>query len=153
MNKGVTNLASYQSHCRAANDRYLNALSVAHDPTPAYRQVSQLTESKVHQGRRYAGFNPARNEDVQLFHAVLSGGHELRGFHNADIRNQLYRETQHPEERRRRANSVTRRLKRLHIRGLIARIPRTRRWRITTRGQSLLGAIVRLHYHGLTQAP
>ncbi len=79
MSKGVTNLASYQSHCRAANDRYLNALSVVHDPTPAYRQMSQLTELKVHQGRRYAGFNPARSQDVQLFQAVLSGGHELRG--------------------------------------------------------------------------
>lgn len=152
MNKGVTNLPSYQSRCRAANDRYLNALSVVNDPTPAYRQVSQLTESKVHQGRRYAGFNPARSEDVKLFQAVLSGSHELRGFHNADIRTQLYRETRDPHERRRRANAVSRLLKRLHVRGLIAKIPRTRRWRITVRGQSLLGTIVRLHYHGLPLA-
>jgi hypothetical protein len=73
MNKGVTNLASYQSVCRAANDRYLNALSVVNDPTPAYRRVSQLTESKTHHGRHYAGFNPARSRDVKLFQAVLQG--------------------------------------------------------------------------------
>ena len=103
------------SRCHAANDRYLNALSVVNDPTPAYRQVSQLTESKVHQGRRYAGFNPARSEDVKLFQAVLSGSHELRGFHNADIRTQLYQETRDPDERRRRANAVARLLKRLHV--------------------------------------
>lgn len=151
MNKGVTNLASYQSRCRAANERYLNALSVVNDPTPSYRRVSRLTESKIHQGRRYAGFNPARSEDVKFFQAVLSGDHELRGFHNRDVRNQLSGPTRDPDERRKRANAVTRQLKRLHVRGLIAKIPRTRRWRLTTSGQSLLGAVIRLHYHGLSQ--
>lgn len=152
MNKGVTNLPSYQRVCRAANDRYLNALSVVNDPTPAYQQVADLTESKLYQGRRYAGFNPARKEDVRLFKAVLSGAHELRGFHNSDIRESLHGVIRDRDERRRRANTVSRLLKRLHVRGLIARIPRTRRWRVTTRGQSLLGAMIRLHYHGLPLA-
>jgi hypothetical protein len=152
MNKGVTNLPSYQRVCRAANDRYLNALSVVNDPTPAYQQVADLTESKTHRGRRYAGFNPARKDDVRLFQAVLSGAHELRGFHNSDIRESLHGVIRDPAERRRRANAVSRLLKRLHVRGLIARIPRTRRWRVTTRGQSLLGAMIRLHYHGIPLA-
>ena len=60
MNKGVANLPSYRRVARAANDRYLNALSGVTDPTPAYRQVAHLSESKLQQGRRYAGFNPAR---------------------------------------------------------------------------------------------
>ena len=151
MNKGVTNLASYQSRCRAANDRYLNALSVVNDPTASYRSVSQLTESKLHQGQRYAGFNPARSEDVKFFQTVLSGDHELRGFHNSNVRNQIYRPTGDADARRRQANAVTRQLKRLHVRGLIAKIPRTRRWRLTKRGRSVLGSIVWLHYHGLAQ--
>jgi len=149
MNQGVTNLPSYQRVCRAANDRYLNALSVVNDPTPAYQQVADLTESKVSGGRRFAGFNPARRDDVRLFQAVLSGDHELRGFHNSDIRKSLLRDSRDPSERRRQANRVSRMLKRLHVRGLIRKIPRTRRWRITERGQTLLGSIVRLHYHGL----
>ncbi len=73
MNKGVTNLPSYQRVCRAANDRYLNALSVVNDPTPAYQQVADLTESKTHQGRRYAGFNPARKDDVRRFRPYSPG--------------------------------------------------------------------------------
>ena len=96
MNKGVTNLPSYQRVCRAANDRYLNALSVVNDPTPAYQQVADLTESKTSRGRRYAGFNPARKDDVRLFQAVLSGAHELRGFHNSDIRESLHDPTTLP---------------------------------------------------------
>ncbi|MCA8997072.1 MAG: hypothetical protein KDA80_08800, partial [Planctomycetaceae bacterium] len=73
-------------------------------------------------------------------------------FQNSDIRNQLYTPTRDRHLRRRRANAITRQIKCLHIRGLIAKIPRTRRWRLTKRGQSLLGAIVRLHDHGLAQS-
>ena len=131
---------------------HAKALSVVNDPTPAYRRVQELTESKIHQGRRYAGFNPARSRDVRLFQAVLSGSHELRGFHNPDMRNQLFRESRDPVERRRQATNVSRLLKRLPVKALIAKIPRTRRWRITAKGRSRLGTILQLHYHGLPLA-
>ena len=152
MNKGVSNLPSYQRVSRAANHRYLEALSVVADPAAGYQQVSHLTESKLHRGRRYAGFNPARREDVRLFAAVLSGEHLLRGFRNAEILAALWGDSRDRAERLRRANAITRRLKRLHVRGLIAKIPRTRRWRVTARGQQLLGTMVQLHYHGLPLA-
>lgn len=152
MNKGVANLPSYQRVSQAANDRYLNALSVVADPAPAYRQVAHLAESKRHRGRRYAGFNPARREDVKLFQAVLSGEHLLRGFRNAEIREALWGTTKDRRQRRSRANAVTRLLKRLHVRGLLAKIPRTRRWRVTAIGQQLLGTMIQLHYHGLPLA-
>jgi hypothetical protein len=137
---------------RRANESYLDALSVVGDPAPSYQQVSQLTESKVSRGRRYAGFNPARREDVRLFQAVLSGENLLRGFRNAEIRRAMWGESRDPRERQRQANAVTRRLNRLHVRGLVAKIPRTRRWRVTHSGQRLLGAMVQLHYHGLSIA-
>jgi hypothetical protein len=35
---------------------------------------------------------------------------------------------------------------------VVAKIPHTRRWRITATGQQLLGAILQLHYHGLATA-
>lgn len=152
MNKGVANLPSYQRVAAAANDRYLNALSGVADPTPAYRQVAHLTESKLHKGRRYAGFNPARRADLKLFQAVMAGEHQLRGFRNADIREALWAATHDAREHRRRANAVTRLLKRLHVRGLLAKIPRTRRWRVTAHGQELLGTMIQLHYHGLPMA-
>lgn len=152
MNKGVTNLASYQRVARAANERYLDALSVVADPTPAYEQVSHVAEPKVAGNRRYAGFNPARRDDVRLFQAVLSGDHLIRGFHNADLRAQLWPSPPDPAERRRQMHRASRLLKRLHVRGLLARIPRTRRWRVTLHGQTVLGKLIRLHYHGLAQA-
>jgi hypothetical protein len=152
MNKGVANLPSYQQLARASNQRYLEALSVVADPAPSYQQVSQLVDSKICGTRRYAGFNPARRDDVSLFQAVMSGEHLLRGFRNADIREKLWGKSKDRRERQRQANRITRQLKKLHVRRLLAKIPRTHRWRVTNRGQQLLGAILQLHYHGLSTA-
>ncbi len=152
MNKGVANFHHFERVARAANSRYLEALAVVDDPTPSYQQVARLAERKVVAQRSYAGFNPASSHDVRLFQAVLQGDHLLRGFHNRDIRRRLFPHAAPTEVCRRLAAKVSRLLKRLHVRRLIARIPHTRRWRITQLGQQLLGAIVQLHYHGLAKA-
>ena len=76
----------------------------------------------------------------------------MRGFRNAEIRRAPWREPRDPAQRLRQANKITRLLKRLHVRRLVAKIPHTRRWRVTLRGQQLPGTIVQLHYHGLSTA-
>jgi hypothetical protein len=43
-------------------------------------------------------------------------------------------------------------LKRLHVRGLIAKVPGTRRWQVTTHRQQVLGSCVRVGYHGSSTA-
>ena len=90
MTKSVASLVDYQEQALACNRRYLDALAVVDDPTPAYHELRQLTEPKVVDGRSYAGFNPARRDDVRLFQAVLDGDHIARGFRNADIREPLF---------------------------------------------------------------
>jgi hypothetical protein len=152
MNKGLANLYQYQASAQAANVRYLEALSVVNDPAPAYQQVAALVQPKVQKERSYAGFNPACREDIQLFRAVLRGEHELHGFRNADIRRLLLLDDKDPLQRRRARAAVGRRLKRLHVRGLIARIPHTRRWKVTALGHRTLGTCVQLYYHGLATA-
>ena len=152
MNKGVANFHHFERVARAANDRYLEALSVVDDPAPSYQQVARLAERKVVAQRSYAGFNPASPQDVRLFQAVLSGNHLVQGFYNKDLRRQLFVESHDPQVRRSQVSRASRLLKRLHVRRLIAKIPRTRRWRITAAGQHLLGAIIQLHYHGLSKA-
>jgi hypothetical protein len=152
MNKGVANFYQFERASRTANERYLEALAVIDDPAPSYRQVRRLAERKVVRQRSYAGFNPAFQDDVHLFQAVLHGDHLLRGFYNRDIRRLLGWDDRQPSRLRRFANRVGRLLKRLHVRGLIAKIQHTRRWRVTQLGQKLLGAVVQLHYHGLSKA-
>jgi hypothetical protein len=149
MNKGVINLYRYREVALAANQRYLDALSAVDNPAPAYSQMERLTEPVAVSGRSYAGFNPASKVDVKLFRAVLDGDHLVRGFRNVDIREALYGTTEDPEECRRLSTKVGRLLKRLHVRGLIRKVPRTRRWQVTQRGHDVLGAVVQLYYYGI----
>jgi len=152
MNKGVSNFDRYHHVAAAANQRYLAALAVVDDRTPGYQQAERLARPKVVQGRSQAGFNPARRQDIHLFQAVLRGEHLLHGFRNADIRRIVKGEVQDPVVRRRHSAAIGRLLRRLHVRGLLAKVPRSRRWRVTAAGQRLLGAIVRLYHDGLATA-
>ena len=111
-----------------------------------------MAEAKQVRGRSTAGFNPARAEEVRLFRAVLDGNHLVRGFRNADIRRALYGEAREAAVRRRQSTAVGRLLKRLHVRGLIAKVPRTRRWQVTDKGRRLLGAAVQLYHHSIPLA-
>jgi hypothetical protein len=152
MNKGVGNLYHYREVALAANVRYLDALSVVDNPAPASREVEELTAPVAVSGRSHAGFNPAREADVNLFRAVRDGNNVVRGFRNSDIREALYGSTEDVGERRRQSNAVGRMLKRLHVRGLIVKVPHSRRWHVSRKGHEVLGAVVQLYYHGIPAA-
>ena len=143
MTKDVGSLIHYQEQALACNRRYLDALAIVDDPAPAYQQLQQLTEPKRVAERSSAGFNPARREDVRLFAAVLDGDHIARGFRNKDIRAALFGTTAPTSSRQ--SAAVGRLLKRLHHRQWLAKIPRTRRWRVTEAGRRLLSLAIK-HY-------
>ena len=97
-------------------------------------------------GRSYRGFNPLVKLDIRLFLAVMRGEHAIMGFRNQDIRRELFSSTQDPKTLRRQSCRVSRLLKLLHVHQLIAKIPRSRRWRITSNGYAILSAVVTLHH-------
>jgi hypothetical protein len=142
MCKGVGNLHHYQSHALGCNHRYLDALAAVDDPTPSYDDLKKLTEPVCRNDRSYAGFNPARTQDLQLFTAVLAGDYIAQGFYNKDIRAILSTHYATVVQRRRQSAGVGRILKRLHVRGLIAKVPNTRRWRVTTNGRRVMSHLV-----------
>ena len=113
---------------------FVEALAAVDDPTPGYDDLKKLTEPQRHQGRSYAGFNPAREEEVRLFAAVLAGDHIAQGFRNRDIRAALHSESGHDPLRARHSAAVGRLLKRMQVRGLVVKVPRSRRWRGSVEG-------------------
>jgi hypothetical protein len=146
MAKGVANLYRYLEVSRAANRRYLEALTVVSDPAPAHKQIHALAQPVRRRDRSYRGFNPAHADDVHLFAAVMRGEHLLTGFANRDIRPHLVAPTRSRAESRRQAARVSRLLKRLHLHGLIAHIQRSRRWRVTHKGHALMTTVLVLHH-------
>jgi hypothetical protein len=141
--KGVAFLPRYATVSAAANHRYLDALAVVDDPAPAHRALERLVQPvRDHHGRSSRAFNPATAADLTLFTAVLRGEHTLQGFRNRGVRTQLFGPTAATD--RRRSAQVSRLVKRLHLRGLVAKIPRSRRWRITQLGHIVMSAAIRL---------
>ena len=83
----------------------------------------------------------------RIFKALLSGDNTINGFRNQDIRTRL---AGSPFLRTcgrcaiRQSAKISRLLKRCHIYGLIAKVPRSRRWRLTKIGLVLLSAAIAL---------
>ena len=48
--------------------------------------LDNLTQRRRQQGHSYAGFNPARQEEIRLFSAVLAGDQIAQSLRNHDIR-------------------------------------------------------------------
>jgi len=150
MAKGVSNLYRYAEVCSRANRAYLGALSVVDDPAQAYRLLEEVCEPVTKNGRRRRGLNPLRKDDVALFAAALHGEHFIHGFRNREIAAQLnIRYSNDPLERKRQSARVTRLIQLLHAHRLIAKIPRSRRYRLTLRGIALMSAAVYLYKHEL----
>jgi hypothetical protein len=142
MRKGVAWLFRYREVSLRANARYLDALAVVDDPTNAKRDLDRITTRKKDAaGRGCSAFNPLAHHDIELFQAVMDGEHCLKGFTNRDIRSQLP-STQHlrscGQDRKKTSSKVSRIFRRFHAHRLIAKIPRTRLWRVTLYGRRVM---------------
>jgi hypothetical protein len=61
---------------------------------------------------------------------------------NRDVRTRLFGTSAATDHRR--SGQVSRLIKRLHLRGLVAKIPRSRRWRVTQLGHAVMSAAIQL---------
>ena len=151
LRKGVAHLFRYREVSLPANARYLDALAVVDDPTQGKQALQRLpTAKKDATGRSCPGFNPLAQQDATLFKSLMAGEHCLHGFTNRDIRAQLTstRLMRSCADDPRKANAkVSRCLGRLHAHGLIAKIPRTRRWRVTNYGRNVMDTSLYLREH------
>jgi hypothetical protein len=147
MAKRVTNLPRYFEVGKAACQRYAQALADVEDPRQAYQQVHRLTRPCTRQGRQARGLNPLNPQDSALFEAVCRGEHLIQGFRNHDIVRRLYPDQAVPNPiRQQRSRKITRLMRMLWTHGLIAKIPRSRRWRVTPRGRCLMSSTLVLRH-------
>ena len=78
---------------------------------------------------------------------MMAGEHCIRGFSNADIPTHL-EDSPHlrdlANDPKRQSAKVSRILSRFNAHRLIAKIPRTRKWRVTDRGRRVMATALRL---------
>jgi hypothetical protein len=146
MRKGVANLSRYYQVGRVANEAYLDALGVAHDNRAGIAVLHRHTRPITNRGRRHPRLDPISPKELALFRACLAGEHAIAGFKNEDITRRLYAHDAHDDnESRRRCQQTSRRIAKLRGHGLVAKIPRRRRYRVTPYGQRFMTAVLTLH--------
>jgi len=89
--------------------------------------------------------SPTKERDVVVPEVLLAGEHALHGFTNRDVRQKLAR-TSYPlaPNEDMQPSQVTRLFRRLHAHGLIAKIPRSRRWRVSLAGRRTMSTAIKL---------
>jgi hypothetical protein len=145
MSKGVANLYRYAQVGQQANARYLEALAVVDDLGVGQRELDRRCAPVSYQGRRRRALQPLGRDDQALFEATLRGEHAVRGFRNGELAQQLFGpKPSDATERRRQCGRVSRRISLLRAHGLVAKIPRTRRYRVTQSGQRFMSTAIHL---------
>jgi len=142
LRKGVADLARRAKLCQRANERYLDSLACVEDATPLGKLTEKLCRPATWQGRRVRALNPFNTDDARLLAAVCRGEFTLQGFRNRELRALLYPPAATPEQTRRQSAAVSRRLRMLRAHGLIAKIPKTHRYQLTTEGRPALVALL-----------
>ena len=148
--KGVAWLWRYAEVSRSANGRYLEALTVVDNQHQARELLDRATRPAKLGKQRKRALQPLSPQDQALFLAVLRGEHRLQGFRQRDVAARLYpRPSKDAAERRRRSARVTRQLQLLRAHGLVAKVPRARRYRVTAKGEALMSAAIYVRYKHL----
>jgi hypothetical protein len=145
--KSVAFLGRYADVAHRAAGRYLDGLAAVDDPKVSQDLLDRACSRASFAGRKRRALNPLSREDQRLFFAVLRGEHALRGFRSRDLAPVLHqRASRDPQEQRRQSGRRSRLLQLLRAHRLIAKLPNTRRYRVTERGFAFMSAAIYLRY-------
>lgn len=144
MRKGIADIARRVEVSSAANKRYLEALAVVTMPHPAHEVLDPVSRRVVKDDRPYRPLRPTSPSDAALFQAVLHGENFVQGFRNKDIRALVHGSKGDNQEQKRASHRTTRHLRLLRGHGLIAKIPRTQRYRLTQTGVAVMSTSLQL---------
>lgn len=142
MRRGVADLWRRAEVSRAANARYLSALSSVTGTTPLHQEAQPVCRAVTVDGQRYRALNPWSAPDAALLEAVSRGEFALNGLRNRDLRAGLYDQAGPAPEQQRQAAAVTRKLALLRAHGLLKKVNGTHRWLLTDNGCRLITALL-----------
>lgn len=142
MRRGIADIPRRVELMHAANERFLEALSVVAVPTPAKVILEPIAKRASLRGQSVRAINPVSKNDAALFSAIYKGGNLANGFRNRDVIKALC-STAYPNVHI-KPGQLTHRLRILRAHQLITKVPRTNLYRITQKGQHVLTATLTL---------
>lgn len=146
MRKGVADLDRRGEISHAANNRLIESLASVAETTPLGKLLEPLGQPVLAKnGRRARALNPTAGPDGELLRCLAHGEFLLNGFRNRDLRVNLYQATIDIKEQRRQAAAITRKLALLKAHGLIVKVQKTHRYRLSAAGQRITTALLAAH--------
>jgi hypothetical protein len=143
LRKGVADLGRRAEVSQACNQRLAESLARVAETTPLGKLLEPLGQPvRDATGRRQRALNPTAGPDAALLRAVAHGEFLVNGFRNRDLRRLLCPATTEAREQRRQAAAMTRKLALLRAHGLIVKIAKTHRYRLSADGQRVTTALL-----------
>lgn len=139
LRKSVADLRRRVDICRAANERYYEALGVVGESSPTRSLTDPVSRRITRDGRPYRALRPIDPEEARVFSVLLDAKFLIQGFRNRDLRQRLkpHFET-NPVARKQACGQISRCLRLLRAHGLIRKVSKTSYYRVTLTGQQLM---------------
>jgi hypothetical protein len=143
MRKGVADLHRRAEVSQRANETYLDALAAVEDRTPLSQIFDQVSRHTTYRHRRLRSLRIGDPRDIALLQAISRGEFATAGFRNRDLRPLLYPANRSATtlDMRRLSAKVGRQLRLLRAHGLIRKIQKSHRYRLTDKGHLLTAAL------------
>jgi hypothetical protein len=139
LRKSIADLRRWVDIARAANARYLDALSVVGEITPSHHLLDPVTHRVTRDGRPFRPLRPISPDDAAVFRLVLQGQFCIQGIRNADLRRHLMPEAETtPWARRQASGRISRLLRLLRAHRLLRKVSGTRYYRVTATGHAVM---------------
>ncbi len=143
LRKGVADLHRRAQVSQRSNDSYLDALAEVEDDTPTADIFDAVSRPTRYRGHRVRALRIGDAQDLKLLEAISRGEFATTGLRNRDLRTLLYPASrkQSDMEVRRLSGRVSRLLRMLRAHGILRKVPKSHRYRVTDRGRLLTAAL------------
>lgn len=143
LRKGIADLHRRAQLSQRANDSYLEALATVEDTTPLHQVFDHVAQPLTYHNRRVRALRIGDPNDIALLQAVSRGEFATAGFRNRDLRRLLHptHVNSSTADIRKLSARISRQLRILRAHGLIRKIPKSHRYRLTSKGHQLTAAL------------
>jgi hypothetical protein len=141
LRKGVADLHRRAQVSQHSNHRYLDALAAVDDSTRLGEILDRVSTPVTYHGRRVRPLRIGDPTDLALLQVVARGDFATAGFRNRDLRPLLYPRPLDPHHQAALSAKLSRQLRLLRAHGVIRKIPKSHRYRLTKNGQLLTAAL------------
>ncbi len=143
MGKSISNLYRYAEVSKACNQRFIDAMVDIVPVRSVQQEIGSVCSGKTVKGRRVPGFNVWAPDVLRVMEAVSDGRYLVNGFRNKDIGKTIFPSIQ---DAKKRSSKTSRTLKKLRQHGLIKKVPRSRRYHVTSKGRRIMGVLIELYH-------